>query len=97
MWRCDFKYAIFETNQIAMQDIKSVGSWEIERSKYKHKYMFRGSSYCSASVPSYRRIFTMSTKDLPRRDLHWEITTANNEYTTPTLTPLHKRVGTKQL
>ena len=50
-------------------------SWEleVERSKRKHKDMFRGSSHCSTSPPSHRMISTMSIEDLPQRDLHWEI------------------------
>jgi len=30
--------------------------------------MFRGSSHCSTSPPLHRRIFTMSTQDLPQRE-----------------------------
>ena len=47
-----------------MQVIKRVESWEIERSKRKHKDMFRGSSHRSTSPPSHRRISIMSTKNL---------------------------------
>ena len=40
--------------------------------------------------------FQLSAKDLPQRDLHQGITpSTNKKYTTLTLTPLHKRVGTK--
>ena len=59
--------------------------------------MFRGSSHCSTSLPSHRRIFTMSIQDLPQRDLHQGIIT----YTSSTLllsriqSPLHRGIGTK--
>ena len=40
--------------------------------------------------------FQLSTKDPPQRDFHGGITpSTNKEYTTPTLTPLHKREDTK--
>jgi len=73
---------------IALRDIKSRELREI--SKCKHQDMFRGSSYRSMSPPSYRRIFTC-----PPGTFHQKITTYNREYTTPTLTPLQKRAGTK--
>ena len=45
--------------------------------------MFRGSSHCSTSLPSHKRISTMSTQNLPQKDLHRGITTLYWEYTTP--------------
>ena len=51
--------------------------------KHKHGDVFGGSSHCSTFPPSHRRNSTMSTKDLPQRELHREITTQHLEYTTP--------------
>ena len=60
--------------------------------------MFRGSSYCSTSPPSHRKISTMSTQDLPQRDLHQRITTLYLECTTPLSSTNHlytRGIGTK--
>ena len=64
-----------------MQDIKRD---RVERQLIKCKYrdMLRGSSHYSTSPPSYRRISTMSTQDLPQRALHRGITTQHLEYIT---------------
>ena len=50
-----------------MQDIRErVQRQWINR---KHRDMFRGSSHCSTSLPSHRRIFTISsTQDFPHRE-----------------------------
>ena len=65
---------------------------ERERFKPKYKDIFRDLSHCSTSPPSHRIIFTMSTKDLPQRDLHRGITTYQPRvYNSNSLTQLYTR------
>ena len=77
-----------------MQDIR-VESWSIEDQTQTQGYVSRFEP--SLNVPAFtQKDFHYSLLDLPQRDLHRVITNTNKEYTTPTLTPLHKRVCTKQ-
>ena len=76
-----------------MQYIKSR---ELSEKDLNANTRIRGLSHRSTSPSSHRKISTMFTKDLPQRDLHRGITpSTNKKYITPTLIPLHKRVGTK--
>ena len=73
--------------------------------------MLRDASHCSTSPPSHKRIFTMSTQDLPQGTSTKNLINTNLEYTTPlsntttstqearhkakTQSPLRKRDGHK--
>ena len=59
--------------------------------------MFRGSSHCSTTSPSHRRIFTISTQDFPHREPPLriqQIQIRSTQLLSPTTQPLHKRLGT---
>ena len=53
--------------------------------------MYWGSSHCSTSPPSHRRISTIYYKIFHKGNSTDELQLTTLEYTTPTLTPLHKR------
>ena len=95
VWAHKQYLAYMDMSNKSVQDIKRVESWEIERSKHKYEDMFRGLSHYSTSSPSHKRILIIHkgsfTKGPPPRNYNLQ----NEEYTTPTLIPLHKRVGTK--
>ena len=60
--------------------------------------MFRGSSHCSTSLPSHRRISTMSSQDLSQRNLHRGICNYKLRVYNSSLQHNHlctKRIGTK--
>ena len=89
-------YQVYEYEQVNQCKIYEQRV-KIQKIKCKHKDMFRDSSHCATSPPLDRRIFTMSTQELPQRDLHRGITTQHREYTTLSL--LHTSTqegGTKQ-
>ena len=87
---------MYELNNECNEKYKERELRERKIVKRKHKDMFRDSSHSSMFQLSHKRISTMSTKDLPQRASTEELQLTHKEYTTPTLTPLHKREGKNQ-
>jgi len=67
---------------------------ERKKIKRKHKDIFWGSSYCSTSLPSHRRISTMSTKGPPPKNYKYK-SGVHNSTLSKTQSPLHKKKDTK--
>jgi len=60
-----------KNNNASYKESRELRDREIQTQTQRYISRF---NHCSTSPPSHRRISTMSTKDLPQKDLRWEIT-----------------------